>query len=451
MKAIRHIVAATVFLSAPLAACAQVAPDASGDWRGTLQAGAIKLRLAMHLGETSTFDSLDQNALGLPARMSAEGRRVTVTVDKVGVFEGEISEDGRTLAGSLKQGPMTTPLSFERGAFAAVHRPQTPAPPFPYRSEEVGYDNLKRPGIHLAGTLTVPAGLGPFPAVLLITGSGAQDRDETIFEHKPFLVLADYLTRRGVAVLRVDDRSIGGSTGGSLNDTTADFATDVEAGVSWLKARSEIDPTRIGLLGHSEGGEIAPLVASQDESIAFVVLWAGQGVPGADVVVEQVRAIALAGGASAAEANRSALIQRGLMDALLKAPDAEAARAAAVAYFSDRGEPAPAEPTLRQLTSHWYRHFIAYDPQPALRTIKAPVLALLGEKDIQVTVAQNAPALREALQGNRDAQVVALPNLNHMFQTATTGAVDEYGKISQTIAPEALSLIGDWILAKSAR
>lgn len=445
----RSLAFIAALLGLSLAAWAQTAPDPSGDWRGTLQAGAVQLRVAMHLGQTSTFDSPDQGALGLPARMTVEGRRVTVNIEQVGVFAGELSQDGKTLVGTFRQGGASLPLSFERGTFGAAQRPQTPQPPFPYRSEEVGYDNPQRPGVHLAGTLTVPPGAGPFPAVLLITGSGAQDRDETLFEHKPFLLLADHLTRRGVAVLRVDDRGVGGSTGATPNDTTADFATDVEAGIAWLKTRREIDARRIGLLGHSEGGVIAPLVASRDESIAFVVLLAGPGVPGADLIVEQVRALALAAGAPAAAADQSAALQRGLLDVVMRHSDEAAARKAIAAYFAERGAPVPDAATMGQLLSPWYRYYIAHDPRPALRALKVPVLALLGGKDLQVPLAQNLPALRDALQANPRSQVVALPALNHLFQTAATGSVEEYGRITETIEPSVLERIAGWILANA--
>jgi hypothetical protein len=451
MKSARLFAVAISLAGAALGASAQTPLDPVGDWRGTLVAGAVKLRIALHLGAASTFDSLDQGALGLPAQMTSEGRHVTVAIEKVGVFEGDLSEDGKVLTGALKQGPVSTPLTFERGSFASANRPQTPVKPYPYRSEDVGYDNPQRAGVHLAGTLTMPVGEGPFPVVLLITGSGAQDRDETIFEHKPFLVLSDYLTRRGVAVLRVDDRGTGSSTGAGPNDTTADFATDVEAGIVFLKTRHEIDPARIGLLGHSEGGAIAPIVASRDASIAFVVLWAGPGVPGADIIVEQVRAIAMASGVSATQSEKSAATQRAVLDAIMKAPDAASARTGAAQVLVDHGAPAPDEMSLRQLTSPWYRYFIAYDPAPALRALKAPVLALLGGKDLQVSASQNGPALREALHDNPDARVIELPNLNHLFQTAVTGSVSEYGKIEETIAPEALKTIGDWIVSRTAR
>jgi hypothetical protein len=427
------------------AAAQEPSVDPHGDWHGTLAAGPVQVRLALHLGDSSTFDSVDQGALGLPAKLSVDGRRVKVTIPGVGDFEGELSTDGQTLSGALVQGLQRTPLRFDRGAWARALRPQTPKPPYPYRSEEAGYDNPKRPGVHLAGTLTLPTGQGRFPAVLLVTGSGAQDRDETMFEHKPFLVLADALTRLGIAVLRVDDRGMGGSTGASPGDTTADFATDVESGVAWLKSRSDIDATRIGLLGHSEGGVIAPMVASRDSSIAFVVLWAGFGVPGADIIVEQVRALSAAAGMPAAAVDAAAALQRKVVTAVTTSPDATAARTAVAKVLLDAGTPAPSEADLAQLTSPWYRYFLSYDPVPALRGLKIPVLAVIGDKDTQVTAAQNAPALRAALAGNPEGSVVVLPSLNHLLQIAQTGSVDEYGKIEETIAPSALRVITEWI------
>jgi pimeloyl-ACP methyl ester carboxylesterase len=438
-------------LSAFVAAFAASDPDATGDWKGTISARGMNLRIALHLGDIATFDSLDQGARGIPARMTMDGRKVSVAIQQVGNFEGELSADGASLAGVLKQGATVTPVTFERGAFEAARRPQTPRPPFPYRSEEVGYENPQRRGVHLAGTITIPEGKGPFPAVLLITGSGAQDRDETLFDHKPFLVLADHLTRRGIAVLRVDDRGRGGSTGATRMDTSEDYASDVAAGVGFLKSRSDIDARRIGLLGHSEGGLIAPLVASKDPSIAFLVLWAGPGVSGGDVIVEQARVLTLASGATPAAADAAARNQRAIVDANIAAADAEAARTAVVKAMQERGMPSPPESALRAVSSAWYRFYIAYDPVPALRATKAPVLALLGSKDLQVTVEQNLSPLRKALADNSRAEVRVLENLNHLFQTAKTGNVDEYAKIEETMSPIALQAIADWIVKTTAR
>lgn len=444
MRILRLLALVVSMALAPLAASAQTA-DPSGDWRGVLAVGAVNLRVAMHLGAASTIDSPDQSAFGMPAQMAATGRRVTVTVPSIGaVFEGDVSEDGARLVGEWRQGGQSFPFTLERGVFAAANRPQTPAAPFPYHAEEVGYDNAQRPGVHLAGTLTIPEGRGRHPAVLLITGSGSQDRNETLMEHQPFLVLADYLSRRGFAVLRVDDRGVGGSTGATANDTVHDYVADVEAGVAFLKARRDIDRRRIALIGHSEGGLIAPLVASRDRSIAAVVLWAGPGVRGADVLVEQLRAIMTASGASGEAIEAATRNQRAVMDALLAAPDTETARTAVTNALASVGQPAP-EAQVSRLASPWFRTFVAYDPAPTLSGLRMPVLALLGGKDVQVVAAQNEPALRAALAGNRRARVVTLPGLNHLFQTANTGAVTEYAQIEETIAPEALQAMGDWL------
>ena len=442
----RALSLAAMLAAAPAAGMAQSAADPSGDWMATIRAGAVSLRAALHLSDqASSFDSLDQGALGLPAHMTRQGGHVVVTIDKVWVFEGDLSADGQALTGALKQGPVATPMTFSRGVFSAAHRPQTPVGPFPYRSEEVGYDNPTHPNVHLAGTLTVPSGAGPFPAVLLITGSGSQDRDETIFEHKPFLVLADALTRRGIAVLRVDDRGMGGSTGGSRTDTTFDFATDVEAGVGWLARRPDIDPKRIGLIGHSEGGIIAPLVASKDPGVAFIVMWAGPGVRGDAILAEQVRAIAAAAGAPPDVAKGAGELQARILTALIANQDPAAARAAMDKQLAAAHAPPTDDRTFAAMDAPWYRTFLSYDPAPALRSLRIPVLALVGGKDTQVTAAQNIPALRAALASDPKAEVVELPGLNHLLQPAATGAVDEYGKIETTIDPGALKLMVDWV------
>jgi hypothetical protein len=451
---LKALALAAVLAAAPIAAAAQPASDPSGDWIANLQIGAVSLRAALHLGASaSSFDSPDQGAMGLPAKMTRDGSHVVVTIDKVGSFEGDLSADGQSLAGRLKQGPTTVALVFTRGVFAASRRPQTPVKPYPYRSEDVGYDIPDRPGRHMAGTLTLtlPNGPGPFPAVLLITGSGAQDRDETLFEHKPFLVLSDYLTRRGIAVLRVDDPGMGGSTGASPKDTTFDFAHDVETGVAWLRQRPDIDPRRIGLIGHSEGGLIAPMVASKDPSVAFIVLWAGQGVRGAELMAEQARAVVLAAGAPAAVADHTRDVQAKVMQALIANPDPAAARAAIDAVMKEAGAPPITDQAFAAVNSPWYRAFAAYDPAPALRSLRIPVLAIIGSKDAQVPAAQNIPALRVALTDDPKAEVVELPGLNHLLQPATTGAVDEYGKIEITIDPSALNLIGDWVTSTTGR
>lgn len=329
-------------------------------------------------------------------------------------------------------------------------RPQTPRPPFPYAAEAVAFDSA--PGVRLAGTLTLPEGPGPFPAVVLIQGSGLHDRDETLFGHKPFLVLADALTRRGIAVLRYDKRGVGGSTGKPLEATGEDYAVDAEAAVAFLSGRRDIDAQRIGLIGHSEGGIVAPMVAAGDPKIAFVVMMAGSGVPGDELLVAQNRAILKAMGGSDAAADVAEQLNRKVYDiAKSDASDAEGTRKIEAVLTGAGMAAEQARGGAAQSASAWVRWFLRYDPRPALSKLRCPVLALDGSEDVQVVASQNLPAIRAALRDDPDATVLELPGLNHLFQTADTGLPAEYGRIRETIAPAALKLIGDWVVAHARR
>jgi pimeloyl-ACP methyl ester carboxylesterase len=323
-------------------------------------------------------------------------------------------------------------------------RSQTPKPPFPYQSEDVTLDAPA--GAHLAGTLTVPPGHGPFPAILLINGSGPNDRDETVQGHKPFLVLADALTRRGLVVLRLDKRGVGASTGGSRDLTTADYAADARTALAWLRHRPEVDPTRVGLLGHSEGAEIAPMLVADDRKIAFVVLLAAPAVPGDQLLLAQNRALLASQGGTAAQLENAARVNREIYDIAKSDLPADQAREQVVSRLTQAGAPDNIASALAdQGLSPWARWFLRHDPRPALGQIHCPVLALDGSKDVQVVAAQNLPEIRKALAGNPDATVTELPGLNHLFQTAQTGSPKEYATIDETFAPSALALIVDWV------
>ncbi len=340
-------------------------------------------------------------------------------------------------------------------------RPQTPAPPFPYAIEEVEIANPDAAGVRLAGTLTIPAGPGPHPAIVLISGSGPQDRDETIAEHKPFWVLADHLSRRGIAVLRYDDRGVAKSTGDHASATLVDFASDAHAAALWLAARPEIDGERVGLIGHSEGGVIAPLVAAEHPDAAdFLVLLAGTGVSGSEIVVHQLGLIMAAGGAPAEVIEREQAAARAQHRALLDNPDPAAAEAALErelrAYFAalppaeqqahgDIDEAVAAK--LELLSSPWFRHFLAYDPIPALERVKVPTLVLAGDKDLQVDPDQNLAPIKSALKRNRAVEIVRFADLNHLFQPAKTGSPNEYAMIETTLAPELLERLTTWLRA----
>ena len=428
-----------------------------GDWDGKLDAGAIKLRIILHVhnrdgAAEATIDSPDQNAIGLPATVTLTGDRVSLSAQGApGAFEGDLSPDGASLAGQWSGAPLTFVRRAPGAAAPVLNRPQTPEKPYPYREEMVAYDNAAA-HVRLTGTLTLPRGPGPFPAVVLIAGSGAHARDETIFGHAVFLVLADHLTRHGIAVLRYDKRGLGGSGGDPATATSRDFASDAEAGVAFLKTRPEIDPRRIGLIGHSEGGVIAPMVAGEDPSVAFLVLMAGSAVPGDQIIMAQTRAIAAAAGAPEAVVEANAVVERKFLDAVMAAKDRASAEAAARAVLKAAGLPdAAIEAQARAASSDWYRFFLAYDPAPALRGLRRPVLAVIGSKDLQVPAALNLPAFRAALKSDPDAEILELSGLNHLFQTARTGAPSEYGEIEETFSPTALDVITDWILERAKR
>ena len=448
----RAAVAAAVL--APAVAGAQVAPIA-GDWYGTLVTPNQKLPLVFHIKSdgTATIDSPAQMAKDLPATaILADGKvRVALTV-AAAAFEGAVSADGKALEGRWTQGGGSLPLVLGRTAPVAS-RPQTPKPPFPYRAEEVSYRNPAS-GLKLAGTLTLPQGAGPFPAVVLVTGSGTQDRDETIFGHKPFLLLAEALTRKGVAVLRVDDRGAGGSEAGDpAAALIPNFATDVAAGVAFLRGRPEIDPARIGLIGHSEGGMIAPLVAAQDPRIAFLVLMAAPGVDGVTLLLSQNRALFTAGGMPADQVEIMVKARADWFEAARNAQDVDDGRVRLNAVLDRQGVGAdsPLRKEVLGLATPGWHYMLNAQPAEALAKVKVPVLAVGGSKDLQVPAAANLAAIRAALAGDRDVTTRELPGLNHLLQTAGTGLVSEYGQIEETMAPAALSLIVDWTVAHAAK
>lgn len=437
-------------------------------YEGTLKVGEVEVRLVFHLFKqkdgsyAGTMDSPAQGAMGLvldEVSVKDDTVRLEYKSAKM-VFEGKRSKDGQQLTGELKQAGQTFPLTLKKVAKPTEsRRPQVPQKPYPYQEVEVAYEN-KKGGIKLAGTLTLPSSGGPFPVVLLITGSGAQDRDETIFGHKPFLVLADYLTRRGIAVLRVDDRGVGGSTGNVKEATSADFADDVQAGVEFLKGRKEIKAAQIGLIGHSEGGIIAPLVASRGRNIAFIVLLAGTGVPGDEILYTQSAAYLKVAGADSEQRARQKALQQRIVAVVRQEKDNAAAekkiRAALEELTANLGkddkkqllEAMPLlEGQIQGVMTPWFRHFLEYDPRPALRKVTCPVLALNGAKDLQVDATRNLKAIEAALKegGNKDVTIQELANLNHLFQTCKTGAVTEYGAIEETFAPLALETIAKWI------
>jgi fermentation-respiration switch protein FrsA (DUF1100 family) len=446
--------------AAPSPAAPKPAPpsDIDGTWQGTLDTGTIKLRILFKIvntqdGLTAQMQSPDQTSIWIPASsVSRNGSALTITLKGIGItFDGKISADLSSIDGTLTQMGGSLPLALKPvkdQAAAEPRRPQNPVKPHPYREEEVTYAN-KAGGNTLAATLTVPPGKGPFPAVLLIVGSGPHDRDESLMGHKPFLVLADYLTRKGIVVLRADKRGVGKSTGDPETATAADYAADAEAGVAFLRTRPEVDPHKIGLIGHSEGGVIAPMAAVANPGVAFIVMMAGPGVRGDQIIVEQARLIAEAGGASKEKAADSAAKERELLTLLETEKDSAVLDKELREKLAADGMPeAQIGPSIKIVTSPWFRYYLTYDPAATLRKVACPVLAINGSLDLQVPPAQNLPAIRKALEegGNKHFEVDELPGLNHLFQTAKTGSPAEYGEIEETISPLALDKMGSWIL-----
>jgi pimeloyl-ACP methyl ester carboxylesterase len=458
----RPFIVLLVSLLLPLPQAAPQPADVEGDWIGTLVTPGMSLRLAYHVTHddagqlVGTMDSLDQGAMGLKIAAVTVNRDAVRFVFNVpaAAFDGVLSSDRTRIQGTWTQGSASLPLLLTRAE--PPKRPQEPKRPYPYIDEDVRYQN-KTAGITLAGTLTLPRVATPAPAVILITGSGPEDRDETLFGHKPFLVLADHLTRQGIAVLRVDDRGVGGSSGNTMAATSEDFATDVLAGVDYLKTRREIDPKRIGLVGHSEGGMIAPIAASRSRDIGFIVLMAGPGLPGDEIVYLQSAAIAKAGGANESAIAANEALQHRIITVVKTETDPQAAETklnqivdemvAAVPDAQKQEVASTLRAQIRSLSTPWFRFFFSYDPRPTLSKVSCPVLAVTGELDLQVPFTENLAAIDAALKGggNTRSTVVHLPRLNHLFQTATTGSPGEYYSIEETIAPAALDTITGWI------
>ena len=443
-------------------------PSLEGTWLGTLKVSAIELRIVFNLSAkpdgsfAGTLDSPDQGAAGIAlSRVAVEKERITVEVKTVGGrYEGTLNTDRSEMSGKWMQGGASLDLVMKRvKEVPKPVRPQEPKRPYPYLDEEVTYQNATG-RFTLAGTLTMPRTGQPRPAVILITGSGQQDRDETVFGHRPFLILADYLTRRGIAVLRVDDRGVGGSKGDASQATSEDFARDVLAGVEYLKTRKEIDPKRMGLIGNSEGGVIAPIVATQSSDVAFIVLMAGTGVPGDVIVERQIANLLQAAGTDQAAIDAAIRNQRRVYEVIKTETDPNLAKEKirkiiqeSIEALSEQqkkalqSSDAAVNAQAQGAASRWFRFFITHDPKDTLRKVKCPVLAINGALDMQVPTKQNLLAIEQALQegGNTHFTVKELPGLNHLFQTAKTGNIDEYARIEETMSPLALETIAKWI------
>ncbi len=433
-------------------------------WKGVLKAGAMELRLVFHVYETedgslrAEMDSVDQGAYGLPAeKLVLKDGHYEFYFDKMKAsYIGDLDPDSGTIKGKFAQSGLSFEMDLERiSEKIEIKRPQEPKPPFPYEEEEVSYVN-KIDGNTLAGTLTFPSKEGKFPAVILITGSGTQNRNEEIFNHKPFLVIADRLSRNGFAVLRVDDRGAGGSSALGLETSTSEnYSLDVLAGVEFLKSHPNIDAAKIGLIGHSEGGLIAPMVyAAAPDDIAFMVLLAGPGVTGKDVITAQKKLIMEAMGVDKKSIKASFKADKKVYKIIFSKDTIEEKRAKVrkliIRYAKKEGQKLKEEELeakVRTLTIDWMLFFLAYDPRPTLKKVLCPVLSMNGKLDLQVPYEENLAEIGKALDaaGNKNHTEKAFEKLNHLFQHCETGLISEYGVIEETFAPEALDFMTDWL------
>ena len=400
-----------------LTGAAQVQPTTAllGSWSGKLKVGVMSLTIVLHLEQADGYvavslDSPDQGAKGISAfKEYLSDDSLAIKVESIGVTYRAKLKDGK-LDGKFVQHGFTIPLELTQGV-PEVKRPQTPQPPFPYETEEVTFRN-ERDSATLAGTLTWPVGYDAKSkqkpmVVIFVSGSGQQNRDEELFEHKPFLVLADYLARQGIATLRYDDRATGQSVGGDVkNATSEDFARDALAGIDYLRNRKAF--SKVGILGHSEGGLIAFMLGGK-KKVDFIVSLAGPSVKGDTLLATQ--------------GNRIMILSGQLPNMSVK----------------------KYRETVAEMNNPWINWFIDYDPSDDIRQTRCPVFALNGDRDCQVISTLCLPAFQRLLPTSKKNRIKEYPGLNHLFQHSATGVPTEYGEIEETIAPEVLSDIAEWI------
>lgn len=407
-----------LLLISMIATLAVNAQNIEGSWLGKLEVGQMELNLVFNFTKAAdgklacTMDSPDQGAKGIAAEVvSCDSANIKISVTAIGAtYEAKLTND--ELQGTFTQNGFSLPLNLKRGALVR-NRLQTPQPPYPYTTEEVAFSNDEEKAV-LAGTLTMPVDYNPskpVPVVIMVTGSGMQNRDEEIFEHKPFLVIADYLARNGIASLRYDDRGFAKSTGNYVKATTEDFMKDAAAGVEWLRSQGN-KFSRVGVIGHSEGATIAFMLASKGK-VDFMVSLAGPGVKGDTILARQMNV----------EMERHGQPASMTIDILHKQIEA-----------------------YNGVMNEWQKFFINYDPIDAIAKTRCPVMALQGSKDRQVEQEMNFPIIEQKLPKNKNNLLKTYEGLNHLFQHCTTGYADEYSQIEETISNEVLSDIAAWIL-----
>jgi len=448
----------------------QLADDQiTGSWQGVLNTGNMELRLVFNITLSedgffnATMDSPDQGAMAIPlGEVSLAGDSLRIEAPIVnGFYLGKFTSDS-SIEGEWHQSGMNFKLDLDkRGKAIVLNRPQEPQVPFPYKEEEVSFNNVEQ-GFSLSGTLTLPEGKGPFPAAILVTGSGSQNRDEEIFGHKPFKLIADQLTRRGIVVLRYDDRGVGSSEGHPGNSTTRDLAGDARSAFEYLLNRSDIDHSKTGVIGHSEGGMIAFMLASAHDDIAFIISLAGPGVDGKTILLEQSDYITSLSGVETSIREDNRIVMSKVYDIMIANESYQAWEEEVIEFTSkfysekDMGDYIEEDiergkknllGSIPESAYTWMRYFVMFDPSSLFESIKCPVLALNGEKDCQVRPEDNIKAIKKGLftAGNANTKTMILPGLNHLFQNCETGLPNEYGIIEETFDQKTLDMMAEWI------
>ncbi|MFT3701905.1 MAG: alpha/beta hydrolase [Agriterribacter sp.] len=435
----------------------------NGTWKGNLNLpNKAKLPLVFHIQKIDTvlavtMDSPAQNANGLKVDSASFINNELGIFIKLAQIRYKGTLKGDSIAGIFTQGSAMLPLILYRGSDTAnqetYKRPQEPKPPFDYNISDVSFKNSKE-GNLLAGTICTPKNTSDFPIVVMITGSGSQNRNEEILGHKPFLVIADYFAKHGIGSLRLDDRGVGGSEAGKDGATSADFATDINTAVEYLSKQGF---KNIGLLGHSEGGMIAPMVSSTNKKVKFLVLMAGPGIPIDELMILQNKAVAKTSGMNDKQMDESLKDTKQIFEFIKSYAGnnyRQELKSRMTEILAQSGKYTAEQQTqildqqLAALSSPWFLYFLKFDPDVYLSKTTVPVLAINGEKDVQVTAKENLEGIQKSLQkaGNKNFKTLPLPGLNHLFQKAETGSVAEYATIEQTIQPEVLAIMADWII-----
>lgn len=436
-----------------------------GNWLGNIEFQGKKLPIVIRILsiEKDTFtafmDSPDQGAKDIRiTRLLIRNDSAIIRIKSLSAsISGLINVKDSTIRGVFRQSIFNCPITMKKtDDIPTVNRPQEPKPPFPYQITEVNFGNMKE-NIELAGTLTVPPANGKVAAVVLVSGSGPQNRDEELLGHKPFWVIADYLSRNGIAVLRYDDRGVAKSKGDFNSATSENFSNDAEAAVNYLKTLPFIDTNNIGIIGHSEGGMIAPMVASRNKNLKFVVLMAGPGLTGEEILLKQTVLISRAEGENEKEIRKSINLNKKLYKIVNEEPDNTKASQKLKKVFEKHIKKLSDEEKtkakgekdimIQQVTSAWFRSFLKFNPGDYLTKTHCAVLAINGGNDLQVPADDNLKAIEAYLKlaGNNKYTIKKFDNMNHLFQPTKTGALSEYSKIEETIAAEVLLFIKDWI------